>query len=110
MPEGDRLAQLLAIERRLEERIREAERAARARVEQARKALESAGRDEEIERLAREQEREDLEQHASELRRIEQERAATIARLSELTDDTIEALARKVYARVAGSDRNGGAR
>ena len=98
----DRLARLLEVERDLEARVREAESAARARVEAVRQAatLGSARRLAEIHEAAQEEERADGERHAAELANIEAEAAAELRRLSSLTDEIIERLALRVYAHV----------
>lgn len=100
----ERLERLLEVERHIERRIQAAEGAARERAARAREA--AARVDEErsahLEREAARQEREELERHADELSRIAGEARARVAALEAVTEETVDALARRALARAIG--------
>ena len=102
----DRLARLLEVERRLEARVRDAEEAARAQVsaahERAHRAQEDHGA--ELDAATRAEENEDLGRHAAELRRIAEEGAACVARLSAVPDPEIDRLATRAVATVLATE------
>jgi hypothetical protein len=106
----DRLTRLLDVERRLELRVQAAERDARERLEAVRAAAQRTSelRMAELQEAARQQEQADLDRHAAELARVEAEGAEHLRRLSSLSDETVERLAARVYARVIGRQGRGG--
>jgi hypothetical protein len=104
MDEG--LTRLLEVERGLEARVRDAEAAARSRIdaarESARRAAQQRGSD--FEAVARAEEKADLERHAAALRDIGAERDARLALLAGISGETLETLARRAVAIVLGSE------
>jgi len=104
-PVDERLESLLANEQRLEARVRDAERAARERVAAARKAAEENERERlsQVDSAARREEESERERTRREIERIEREAADEIARLAAQDDATVERLARRLYARIAGA-------
>ncbi len=102
MDEG--LTRLLEVERGLEARVREAEAAARSRIdaarESARRAAQERGGDSEA--LGRAEEKADLERHAAALREICAERDARLALLGGISGEALETLARRAVALVLG--------
>jgi hypothetical protein len=93
----EKLTRLLEIERRLEDRLREAEREGRRRVESTRAAAEqvaAAGKTQ-LEQATREEERADLDAHARELGRLETEGAERVKRWAACADADVDRLARE---------------
>ena len=103
----ERLETLLDTERRLEARVKAAERAARERIDAARAAFDASDdrRAAEVEAAAHAERDADERRTAEALREIEARSAAAVSRASSLDDATIERLARVVYGRVIGGDR-----
>lgn len=103
-PVDERLTTLLEIEQRLEARFKEAETEARTRVEVARAAVERARQAglEELEAQAAAEARDDAAAHELALRRVEEERNAALTRLTTVSDEQVDALARRAVARAVG--------
>lgn len=97
----ERLAALLETEQRLEARYRDAEAACRAKLEQARATVVQA-RDAGLQSVAAvvlEEERQELAAHEAALRALADERALWLSKLSALTEEQLDRLARKALAR-----------
>ncbi len=104
MDEG--LTRLLEVERGLEELVRDAEAAARSRVdaarESARRIAQERGAD--FAAVARAEEKADLERHAASLRDIGTERDARLALLGDISGEALETLAQRAVAIVLGEE------
>jgi len=100
------LARLFDVERRIEERLREAERDAARRIEEARTASQQSQTDARaaLDAALREAETADLDRHAEALRRIESDRQSRVATLSGTSEAAVERIAREVLAIVVGDD------
>ncbi len=98
----ERLEQLLAVEQRLEARLRQAEDDARQQVEDARSHAQHNGERQraELESQGAAEERADLEAHARALAQIEQAGAAKVAALEAVDAGRIDVLARLVLRRL----------
>lgn len=102
----ENLARLLEVERGLEARVRDAEAAARSRVEAARESARRAAQERgaDFETEARAEEMADLERHAAALRDIGAERDARLALLASISGEALEALAQRAVELVLGSE------
>ncbi len=98
------LTRLLGVERRLEEQVRDAERAAAARVKAARGELERAQADAAgaVELEVAKEEAAAAAAHEAALRAVEAERVAEHGRLEKVTATEIDRLARRVLERLIG--------
>ncbi|MDP3231843.1 MAG: hypothetical protein Q8S33_03215 [Myxococcales bacterium] len=101
----DRLAALLETEQRLEARYREAESASRGKLEAAHAEVARA-RDAALAAVgttALEEERSDLAAHDAALRAVTEEHVGWLAKLSAVSDEQIDRLARKALARAVAT-------
>jgi hypothetical protein len=104
-PADESLARLLEVERGLEARVRDAEAAARSRVDAARESARRAAQERGagFAAVARAEEKADLERHAAALRDIDAQRNARLALLAGICGETLETLAQRAVAIVLGS-------
>ena len=86
--------------------MRDAEAAARRRVEAARETARRAAQERgaDFETVARAEEKADLEHHAAALRDIGAERDARLALLASISGEALEALAQRAVELVLGSE------
>jgi len=99
-PTDETLARLLQVERALELRVQEAEKAAEAQIAAAREAARRADSDRgaDVEAAARSEEEADLEHQAEQLRRIAADGNARVGRLSAVPESVVDRLARRAVA------------
>jgi len=99
-----RLENLLDVERRLEARVRDAEKAATERVAAAREEARRDGDDTRaaLADAAARDERDDLAAHATAIEQMDREADAYVARLAATPETVVERLARVAYARLIG--------
>jgi CHASE3 domain sensor protein len=100
-PIDDRLAALLETEQRLEARSRDAESACRAKLEAAQGLVLQAREAglEALEAAANAEARGDAAAHEAALRAIAEERSGWLAKLSTISDEQLDRLARKALER-----------
>ncbi|MBL8917659.1 MAG: hypothetical protein JNJ54_02270 [Myxococcaceae bacterium] len=110
-PIDERLASLLETEQRLEARQREAEVAAISRLKTAREALLHAEEEalQALDEQVATEEQEDAAVHEAALRAIEAERNAALTRLTGVSDDEVDRLARRVLKQITEHGAKGGA-
>jgi len=104
MDEG--LTRLLEVERGLEARVRDAEAAARSRVDAARESARRVAleRGSDFEAASRAEEKADLARHAATLREIGAERDARLALLASISGEALETLAQRAVELVLGEE------
>jgi len=105
-PVDDRLRQLLAIEQRLQERVRAAEADATRRIADARLHSEHIRAEAQLlqARADEEQAQADAAAHAVALTTIQHEHEAVMRAIADVSDERIDQLARRVIDRTIGGD------